>query len=342
MKASEFDYHLPEHLIAQHPLAERRASRLLVLDPVTQQITDDLFRHIQSYINPGDLLVFNDTRVFPARLYGRKESGGKVEVLVERMLDEKHILAHVRSSKSPRTGIRLILENELECLVEGREDEFFILSQATDSSWLSLLEKFGHIPLPPYIQRDDEHEDHERYQTVFADKPGAVAAPTAGLHFDQQMIGALEDKGVETAFITLHVGAGTFQPMREEDVSKHVMHAEMVDVSAEVCAQIDRVKENGGRVIAVGTTVVRSLETAARNGRMEAYSGDTRLFITPGFEFHVVDTMLTNFHLPRSTLLMLISAFAGKDFILQAYNHAVQHQYRFFSYGDAMLITRQC
>ena len=340
MKASDFDYHLPEQLIAQHPLAERRSSRLLVLDPATQQITDDVFSHLLDYIDAGDLLVFNDTRVFPARLFGRKESGGKIEVLVERILDSQRILAHLRSSKSPKAGTRLILEDAIECGVEGRDGEFFILNQSGDSSWLNLLEQFGHIPLPPYIQRVDEQDDRDRYQTVFASKPGAVAAPTAGLHFDQAMLQSLKEKGVESAFVTLHVGAGTFQPVRELDVAKHVMHSEMVDVSSTVCEQINRVKAQGGRVIAIGTTVVRSLETAARSGQIAAYTGDTRLFITPGFEFHVVDAMLTNFHLPRSTLLMLVSAFAGQAFTLKAYHHAVEQQYRFFSYGDAMFILR--
>lgn len=338
MKASDFDYHLPEQLIAQQPLTERRSSRLLVLDPLRQRKTDDAFNHLEDYLKAGDLLVFNDTRVFPARLFGQKASGGKIEVLVERLLDDNQILAHVRASKSPRVGTGLNLEGMIDCVVVRRDNEFFVLQQSSGSSWLDLLQQYGHIPLPPYIHRADEDNDRERYQTVFADKPGAVAAPTAGLHFDERMIQSLHNKGIQTAYITLHVGAGTFQPVRVDEISDHVMHAEVVQVSTQVCEKIKQTREKGGRVVAIGTTVVRSLESAARQGGIKPFTGDTRLFITPGFEFKVVDTMLTNFHLPRSTLLMLVSAFAGKAFVMQAYRHAVEQQYRFFSYGDAMLI----
>lgn len=338
MKASDFDYHLPERLIAQQPLAQRRESRLLVLDPAAQEISDDKFARLEAYVNAGDLLVFNDTRVFPARLFGVKESGGKVEVLVERILDSDTLLAHVRSSKSPKTGRRLILEDKIYCEVSARQDDLFVIKKTGGQHWLSLLQLYGHIPLPPYIQRADDDRDRERYQTVFAREAGAVAAPTAGLHFDQPLIESLQSLGVNTAFLTLHVGAGTFQPLRVDDVSEHVMHAEYVDVSSSLCAQIKHTRDNGGKVIAVGTTVVRSLETAARNGELKAFQGDTRLFITPGFKFHVVDALLTNFHLPRSTLLMLVSAFAGRDFMMKAYAHAVEQEYRFFSYGDAMFI----
>ncbi len=341
MKASDFDYQLPSRLIAQQPLAERRASRLLVLDPSTQQLSDRQFVDFPSYLQSGDLLVFNNTRVFPARLFGHKETGGKVEVLVERLLDDRVLLAHLRSSKSPRPGTRLLLEDAIDCIVTGRQDEFFVLQQDSAQSWLQLLQQHGHMPLPPYIERADEESDRERYQTVYADKPGAVAAPTAGLHFDDAMIEQLQQQGVDTAFVTLHVGAGTFQPLRVEDVSEHVMHAEAVEVSPEICAQIRQTRDNGGRVIAVGTTVVRSLEAAAVSGQLQPFTGDTRLFITPGFEFHVVDAMLTNFHLPKSTLMMLVSAFAGREFILQAYRHAVEEEYRFFSYGDAMFIVNR-
>ena len=341
MKASDFDYQLPPRLIAQQPLPERRASRLLLLDPRTQQIRDQQFSQFPDCIEPGDLLVFNNTRVFPARLFGHKETGGRVEVLVERLIDERVLLAQLRSSKSPRTGSRLILEDAIECRVSGRQDEFFVLQQDSADSWLQLLQQHGHMPLPPYIQRADEASDRERYQTVYAEKPGAVAAPTAGLHFDDDMIRQLEQQGVNTVYVTLHVGAGTFQPLRVDDVSEHVMHAEAVEVSAEVCDSIRQTKKNGGRVIAVGTTVVRSLEAAAVSGQIEPFTGDTRLFITPGFEFHVVDAMLTNFHLPKSTLMMLVSAFAGREFILQAYRHAVEQEYRFFSYGDAMFISNR-
>ena len=338
MKAADFDYSLPDRLIAQQPLSERGSSRLLLLDPQTQAIKDEGFAGLGAYLQAGDLLIFNDTRVFPARLFGNKESGGRIEVLVERLLDEATVLAHLRASKSPKAGSRLILEGSIDCEVTGREGELFVLRQQSDSSWLDLLQQHGHMPLPPYIQRADEENDKERYQTVYADRPGAVAAPTAGLHFDQAMIDALKQKGVETAFITLHVGAGTFQPVRVDDVAEHIMHAESVEVSAEVCAQIAQTKARGGRIVAVGTTVVRSLESAASSGVLQPFAGDTQLFITPGFQFHVVDAMLTNFHLPRSTLLMLVSAFAGQEFMLKAYRHAVQQEYRFFSYGDAMFI----
>jgi len=341
MKSADFDYQLPEHLIAQKPLKQRQSSRLLVLDPNQQDIVDDNFANFESCVEAGDLLVLNDTRVFPARLFGQKETGGKIEVLVERLIDDSTLLAHVRSSKSPKAGTRLILEDNIECFVTGRQDEFFVLQQNSKSDWLSLLQQFGHMPLPPYIQRADEESDRERYQTVFSLKPGAVAAPTAGLHFDQVMLQKLKDKGITIAFVTLHVGAGTFQPVRVDDVSEHIMHAEVVEVSTQVVEQVAETKANGGRVIAIGTTVVRSLESAAQQSSLEPFSGDTRLFITPGFEFKVVDAMLTNFHLPRSTLLMLVSAFAGQEFMLNAYNHAVEQQYRFFSYGDAMFIKNK-
>jgi len=341
MKSSDFDYDLPEELIAQQPLPQRQASRLLVLDPQAGSHEDDQFLHLADYLQPGDLVIFNDTRVFPARLFGQKHSGGKVEVLVERLLDEKTLLAHLRSSKSPRAGTRLLLEAHIDCEVLGREGDLFILQQSADSDWLTLLQAHGHVPLPPYIQRADEESDRRRYQTVYAKQPGAVAAPTAGLHFDQAMLDTLQQKGVNQAFVTLHVGAGTFQPVRVDDIAEHVMHAEWVDVSDSVCKSIRQTQKNGGRVMAVGTTVVRSLESAAQGGALKPFQGDTRLFITPGFQFRVVDAMLTNFHLPKSTLLMLVSAFAGKEFILDGYRHAVQQGYRFFSYGDAMLIKNR-
>lgn len=341
MKASDFDYELPEHLIAQKPLEQRTASRLLVLDPQQGTLQDDQFSSLEKYLKPNDLLIFNDTRVFPARLFGHKHSGGKVEVMVERILDDKHLLAHVRSSKSPKSGNSLNLENAISCQVEGRQQDLFKLKLTQSGNWLSLLQQYGHMPLPPYIERSDDAADRDRYQTVFSRKVGAVAAPTAGLHFDQSTIDSLQAKGINTAYVTLHVGAGTFQPMRVEEISEHIMHAEVVSVSAEVCEQIRQTRKIGGRVVAIGTTVVRSLETAAQDGDIKPYQGETRLFITPGYSFHIVDVMLTNFHLPRSTLLMLVSAFAGKDFILNAYQHAVDAEYRFFSYGDAMLIKNR-
>lgn len=339
MRLSEFDYQLPEKLIAQAPLPERNASRLLVVDPINQQIIDQQFADIASLLNPGDLLVFNNTRVIPARLFGQKESGGKIEVMVERVLDEQKLLAHVRSSKSPKPGAVLTLEGQIHCTMQERVGDLFLLVQHSSQSWLDLLEAHGHMPLPPYIQRSDDDSDRQRYQTVYAETPGAVAAPTAGLHFDEKQIVQFEATGIKTAYITLHVGAGTFQPIRVDDIEKHVMHAEQIDVSGEACDLIRQTKEAGHRVVAVGTTVVRSLEAAAANGQLQAFTGDTRIFIKPGFQFRVVDAMITNFHLPKSTLLMLVSAFAGKDLIQQAYRHAVEQEYRFFSYGDAMFIS---
>jgi S-adenosylmethionine:tRNA ribosyltransferase-isomerase len=341
MKASEFDYDLPQHLIAQQPLATRTASRLLVLDPAGQSIRDARFGELRQFLEPGDLLVFNNTQVFPARLFGRKESGGRVEVLVERILNPNEVLAHVRSSKSPRSGVSLTLEDTIDCTVVGRQEDLFHLQLTQQGDWLSLLQQHGHMPLPPYIERGDDAEDRSRYQTVYARHVGAVAAPTAGLHFDEKMIDALRADGVETAEVTLHVGAGTFQPLRVDDVSEHVMHAELAEVDARVCDQIKQTQQRGGRVVAVGTTVVRSLEAAAAGGELKPFSDETRLFITPGFKFNVVDAMLTNFHLPKSTLLMLVSAFAGQAFIREAYAHAVREEYRFFSYGDAMFIRNR-
>jgi S-adenosylmethionine:tRNA ribosyltransferase-isomerase len=345
MKASDFDFDLPEALIAQQPLPQRRASRLLLLDPRAGTLRDSHFAALGDYLEPGDLLVFNDTRVFPARLFGHKHSGGKVEVLVERLIGERRVKAHVRSSKAPKPGTAMTLEGGIECRMVERDGDLFVLDLAPQQpgSWLQALQQHGHMPLPPYIRRADTVVDRERYQTVFAERTGAVAAPTAGLHFDDDLLEALRDQGVDSAFVTLHVGAGTFQPLRVEDVSQHVMHAEQVDVPAETCERIADTRRRSGRVVAVGTTVVRSLESAAeaRRGRLAPWRGDTRLFITPGFEFRVVDALLTNFHLPRSTLLMLVSALAGREFILDAYAHAVRQGYRFFSYGDAMFIQNR-
>ena len=338
MQLSDFDYHLPEQLIAQAPLAERSASRLLLVDPLSDQFTDKRFTDLPSLLESGDLLVFNDTRVIPARLFGHKQSGGRVEVLVERVLDDETLLAHIRASKAPKPGTRLVLENQIECVMQAREGDLFVLLQG-DKPWLGLLEQYGHVPLPPYIQRADTDSDRERYQTVYATNPGAVAAPTAGLHFDDAMLDALHQQGVRSAQVTLHVGAGTFQPVRGDDIDSHVMHAERFEVSASVVDAITQTREQGGRVIAVGTTVVRSLETAAATGKLLPMQGESKLFIKPGYRFKVIDAMLTNFHLPKSTLLMLISAFAGTGLMRQAYAHAVSQQYRFFSYGDAMYIN---
>lgn len=340
MQRSDFSFDLPPDLIAQAPLAERAASRLLCLDR-RGQLSDRGFRDLAGLLRAGDLLVLNDTRVIPARLFGVKDSGGRVEVLVERVLGEHRLLAQVRASKPPRAGARLHLEGAVEAVVLGREDEFFMLELTGTDTALTLLERYGHMPLPPYITRPDVAADRERYQTVFARQPGAVAAPTAGLHFDTAFLEQLGSQGIETAQVTLHVGAGTFQPLRVERLEEHVMHAERAEVSVETCERIAATKARGGRVVAVGTTVVRSLETAARSGVLQAYIGDTRLFITPGFEFHVVDALVTNFHLPESTLLMLVCAFAGYEPVMRAYRHAVTERYRFFSYGDAMFLERR-
>jgi S-adenosylmethionine:tRNA ribosyltransferase-isomerase len=338
MQLADFDYHLPEELIAQKPLAQRRASRLLRVAPCLGDIINGQFTDITTFLNPGDLLVFNDTRVVPARLFGQKQSGGKIEVLVERILDDQTLLAHIRASKSPKPGAVLLLENHISCVMTERKGALFKLTQDSDKSWLTLLNQYGHMPLPPYIERADDDQDIERYQTVYAQNPGAVAAPTAGLHFDQALITELENKGVETAHITLHVGAGTFQPVKVENIDEHVMHTEWVEVSQQVCDAISRAHMNGNKVVAVGTTVVRSLEAVASSGTAKAFKGDVSIFITPGFKFNAVDAMITNFHLPKSTLLMLVSAFAGTELIQRAYQKAVKERYRFFSYGDAMLI----
>lgn len=334
---SQFDYDLPPELIAQHPAERRDASRLLHLDGGSS-LHDRQFIDLPGLLRADDLLVFNDTRVIKARLHGRKDSGGQVEVLVERITEPHRALAHIRASKSPRPGTRLTLaDGAFEVEVLGRQDALFELAFPT--SVLTLLERHGSVPLPPYITHGADAEDEARYQTVYADKPGAVAAPTAGLHFDQTMLDRLAAQGVERAFVTLHVGAGTFQPVRVARISEHVMHAERYVVPAETLRKIREARARGGRVIAVGTTSVRSLEAAAHDGDgQQTCEGDTRLFITPGYRFSNVDALITNFHLPQSTLLMLVSALAGMDPIRRAYAHAVQSRYRFFSYGDAMFI----
>lgn len=338
MQVADFSFELPDALIARHPLAERRASRLLVLDGPTGELAHRRFADLLEYLRAGDLMVFNDTRVIPARLFGQKQTGGKLEILVERVLDSRRVLAHVRASKSPKPGSRIDIEGGGQALVLGRQDALFELEFGEDA--LALLERAGHMPLPPYIDRPDEAADRERYQTVYAQRAGAVAAPTAGLHFDDELLAALREKGVETAFVTLHVGAGTFQPVRVERIEDHHMHQEWLEVSQAVVDAVAACRARGGRVIAVGTTSVRSLESAARDGELKAFSGDTDIFIYPGKPFHVVDALVTNFHLPESTLLMLVSAFAGYAETMAAYTAAVEQQYRFFSYGDAMFITR--
>ena len=298
---------------------------------------DRMFRDLPFLLREGDLLVFNDTRVIPARLYGRKESGGKVEIMLERLLSDSECLAQLRVSKPPRSGSKILLEDGSRLEVIAREGTFFHL-RSLDRGLSGLLQEIGHMPLPPYISREDTAADRERYQTVYARNPGAVAAPTAGLHFDQDLLDSIDQKGVGREFVTLHVGAGTFQPVRSENIEDHRMHAEYLEVPESVCAAINQAKRNGGRIIAVGTTAVRSLETAAADGELRPFSGDSRIFIYPGHEFKVIDGLITNFHLPESTLLMLVSALAGRDETRAAYEHAVQEQYRFFSYGDAMLL----
>ena len=340
MRRSDFAFELPESLIAQHPASQRTASRLLALAGAPGEPFDLGFSDFPSLLTPRDLLVFNDTRVIPARLYGHKRSGGKVEVLVERLVGEHEILAHVRASKAPRPGSELLFEQGAEAEVADRQGELYRLRFGGERAVLELLEAIGHVPLPPYIRRDDASEDKLRYQTVYARQPGAVAAPTAGLHFDDALLAALKQQGVEQAFVTLHVGAGTFQPVRVDDLDAHVMHSEWLEVSPAAVAAVAEAKRRGGRVVAVGTTSVRSLEAAASRGELQAYRGETQLFIRPGYRFRVVDALLTNFHLPESTLLMLVCAFGGYERVMAAYRHAVEQRYRFFSYGDAMFLTK--
>ncbi|GAC34272.1 tRNA preQ1(34) S-adenosylmethionine ribosyltransferase-isomerase QueA [Paraglaciecola polaris] len=343
MKVSEFQFDLPEALIARYPTKERTASRLLHLSP--DGLSHLQFTDVLSLINPGDLLIFNNTRVIPARLLGQKASGGKVEVLIERIIDDHHVLAHVRASKSPKEGTRLLLESSVQMEMVGRQDALFELKLLNSEPILEVLEQYGHMPLPPYIDRPDEASDKERYQTVYNQKPGAVAAPTAGLHFDDAILKQLQDKGVNTEFVTLHVGAGTFQPVRVDNILEHKMHSEYAEVPESVVNAIAKTKAAGKRVIAVGTTSVRSLESAAQAAIKDGtglapFFSDTDIFIYPGYQFQVVDAMLTNFHLSESTLIMLVSAFAGKENVMNAYQAAIAQQYRFFSYGDAMFIEK--
>jgi S-adenosylmethionine:tRNA ribosyltransferase-isomerase len=338
MKTSDFSYDLPEELIAQYPTADRDSSRMLCLE-TGGKITDSLFKQFSNYLKPGDLIVLNDTRVIPARLFAQKETGGKVEIMLERVRDEKTLLVQLRASKSPKAGTRLLLDENTSFEVLGRSGDMYLLNYDGEEQLTEVLNRLGHMPLPPYIDRDEESEDKERYQTVFSDKSGAVAAPTAGLHFTEHLLNELKEKGIDNTKLTLHVGAGTFQPVRVDDVTNHQMHSEYVRVPMEVVEKINETKQNGGRILAVGTTVVRSLETAARNGQLSSFEGDTDIFIYPGFKFKVVDMLLTNFHLSESTLLMLVSAFAGQENIMNAYQHAIKEKYRFYSYGDAMLIT---
>ncbi|HEX7237446.1 MAG TPA: tRNA preQ1(34) S-adenosylmethionine ribosyltransferase-isomerase QueA [Gammaproteobacteria bacterium] len=339
MQRSDFHYDLPPELIAQVPLAERRASRLLVLDGATGAVEDRAFTDLPALLRAGDLLVFNDTRVLPARVIGRKPTGGRVELLLERLLGPRSALVHLQASHKPSPGSHVELPGGAKARVGARRGDLTEIE--LDREVVPFLEAHGETPLPPYIARTPDAADRERYQTVFARAPGAVAAPTAGLHFDATMLRALDERGVERAFLTLHVGAGTFAPVRTERIEDHELHEEWLEVPAETCAAVERCRERGGRVVAVGTTSVRALETAALGGKVTRFSGDSKLYIYPGFEFRVVDAMVTNFHLPESSLLMLVAAFAGREQTLAAYRHAVAQRYRFFSYGDAMLVTRK-
>ena len=339
MRRSDFHFDLPETLIAQQPLAERTASRLLCCDRVSGELADRQFADIEELLQPNDLLVLNNTKVIKARLFGQKATGGKLEVLVERVLNEQEVLAHLRSSKSPKEGAELTLEGQVSVTMLGREGELFRL-RFDSHPVFEALEQYGHMPLPPYIDRADTQEDADRYQTVFGEVPGAVAAPTASLHFDEALLQRLQTKGVNTATVTLHVGAGTFQPVRADDIRDHHMHAEWLRVDQAVVDAVAATKAKGGRVIAVGTTAIRSLESAAQaTGELQPFTGETRLFCYPGYEFKAVDALITNFHLPESTLLMLVCALGGYEHIMDAYRHAVAEQYRFFSYGDAMFIA---
>ena len=337
MKKSDFHFDLPKELIAQHPVKNRTQSRLLTIDKNTGKTEDLQFTDLLNFLNKGDLLVFNNTKVIPARLFGKKKTGGKVEVFIERLLNDNSAIAMFKSSKAIKLGAAIYFDQQK--LVATAKKGMFFLVETTDKGSLSeLMNAYGHMPLPPYIQRNDEAFDKDRYQTVYAKEKGAVAAPTAGLHFDESLLQQINDIGINSAFVTLHVGAGTFQPVKADSIDDHIMHKEWLQVTSEVCDLVKQTKDNGNKVIAVGTTAVRCLETAAIDGEIKAFTGDTNIFIYPGYEFKVVDSLLTNFHLPESTLIMLVSAKCGKENTLAAYKHAVQQKYRFFSYGDAMFL----
>lgn len=338
MKKSDFNFDLPPSLIAQAPLPERSASRLLTLNVLARTWQDRMFLELPSLLRKGDLLVFNDTRVLPARLYGQKASGGAVEILIERLTGVHEATVQLRASKKPREGAVICLADGSHATVLGREESFFRLRFESPEPLEQLLSKLGEVPLPPYIPRRADACDLKRYQTVYAREPGAVAAPTAGLHFDEALLGQLREQGVHVGYLTLHVGAGTFQPVRGEDILQHTMHREWLNVGAGLIEQINETRRAGGRIIAVGTTVVRALESAMTHGRLRPFTGETQIFIFPGYRITSIDALITNFHLPQSTLLMLVSALAGREFTLAAYRHAVDQRYRFFSYGDAMLI----
>ena len=337
MQKSEFSFELPDALIAQHPLENRSDSRLLHLDKNAGEVSDRQFKDLLTQLQPNDLLVFNNTKVIPARLKGQKATGGQVEVFIERVLDEKYAKTMLKANKSVKLGTEIYFDGEAKLRVMARKGMFF-LCETIDSSLSELMQAHGHMPLPPYITRKADEADDSRYQTVYAEQAGAVAAPTAGLHFDDELLAQIADKGVRFAHVTLHVGAGTFQPVKSDSIHDHQMHKEWLEVTLEVCDMVKDTQAKGGRVIAVGTTAVRCLETASQSGNIQPYQGDTQIFIYPGYEFKSIDGLITNFHLPESTLVMLVSALAGKNNILNAYQHAIEKEYRFFSYGDAMLI----
>lgn len=341
MRTTDFDFYLPEALIAQHPTKERTASRMLHLEGNSGALQDQLFIDLPKFLNAGDLVVFNDTRVIKARLFGHKESGGQVEVLIERVVNQNTAYAHVRASRSPKTGSRMTLADAFEVEVTARHDDLFELRFLSEIAIFDLLEQYGALPLPPYITHEATEEDDERYQTVFAKHLGAVAAPTAGLHFNEAILNSIREKGVTITYVTLHVGAGTFQPVRVDNIHEHKMHSELYNITQHTVDLITQTHARGNKVVAIGTTAMRALESAAQQGELKAGSGETSIFITPGYQFKVVDRLFTNFHLPKSTLLMLVSAFGGLENIQKAYAHAIDQRYRFFSYGDAMLIEKQ-
>ncbi len=341
MRTLDFDFYLPPHLIAQYPLPNRSESRLLEVNAQDGSIKDNLFRQIGEQFAAGDVLVLNDTKVIKARLFGQKATGGQIEVMIDRVLSPQEAYAQIKSSRSPKAGSMLHLAGEMQAEVLGRVQDMFHIRLLGEQSWYDFLEQYGQLPLPPYIEHAADATDDSRYQTVFAKHAGAVAAPTAGLHFDEVLLQSLMDKGVHVRYVTLHVGAGTFQPVKVDNIAEHHMHSEVYHLPEETIATILAARAAGKRITAVGTTSLRTLESAAHAGKLFAHHGDTDIFITPGFEFKLVDRLITNFHLPKSTLMMLVSAFGGYDLMREAYAHAIAQSYRFFSYGDAMLITRK-
>lgn len=341
MRTQDFDFYLPTQLIAQHPTSDRTASRMLHINGTDGNLTDEVFLDLPNFLHAGDLLVFNDTRVIKARLFGHKHTGGNTEVLIERVVNQHTAYAHVRASRAPKIGSQIKLADAFDVEVTARHDDLFELRFLSEISALDLLEQYGALPLPPYITHAATNEDEDRYQTVFGKHLGAVAAPTAGLHFNNAMLDKIKQKGIDIAYVTLHVGAGTFQPVRTENILDHKMHSELYNISQTTVDMIARTKLNGGKVTAIGTTAMRALESAASHAELKAGNGETSIFITPGYHFKMVDRLFTNFHLPKSTLLMLVSAFGGMENIKKAYTHAIEQQYRFFSYGDAMLIEKQ-